>query len=107
MLFIIHTLFRCGAIFYVETQIYREENEQLINNLKEGVVIIDQRDGKVRLINKAAEYFNIEKNKDLSMSINDMNDQEQIKFDKNQKILARIDHKLLNNDQIKAAEVTK
>jgi len=39
----------------VNTEILRQGNEQLLNNLKEGVVIIEEESGIVSFVNNAAK----------------------------------------------------
>ena len=52
---------------YVEAEIQRKGNEQLLNNLSEGVVIIEETSGLVTFVNKTAERFKIKLNKGFSI----------------------------------------
>ena len=53
----------------MDADILRTGNEQLLNNLKEGVIIMDQESGMVMFLNTAAKRFNIRMNKFLSISL--------------------------------------
>ena len=98
----VHIAFSYGAIFYVKTHIYEEENQQILDNLSEGIVIIDKKCGKVRLVNSAADLFEGQEGKELSAS--DCSKRE-IKFDKKSKTFAKIDCNLLNDDQVKVETI--
>jgi len=39
---------------YIEAEVLREGNDQTLDNLDEGVVILDEKDMKIRYYNKAA-----------------------------------------------------
>jgi len=54
---------------YTEAEILRKGNEQLLNNLKEGVVIIEENSGLVTFLNEAAERLKIEMNQDFSIAL--------------------------------------
>ena len=41
----------------------------MLNNLKEGVVIIEENSGLVTFVNEAAERFKIQMNKDFSIAL--------------------------------------
>lgn len=98
-----HMVINAVGLIFVEADILRSGNEQLLNNLKEGVIIMDQESGFVHFVNKAAKRFSIRKNRYLgvSMSIHDNEacpsiDDRTNTFDKGQELFALIDMKILN-----------
>jgi len=54
---------------YAEAEILREGNEKLLNNLKEGVVIIEENSRLVTFVNKAAKRFKIQLNRNFSIAL--------------------------------------
>ena len=65
----IHYIISWVGLLFVKAEILRTGNEQLLNNLKEGVIIIDKENGVVMFLNRAAKKFNIHLNKALGMRI--------------------------------------
>lgn len=66
----IHLVFNWVGNTFVKTELSKRGNEGILNNLSEGVVIVDQESGIVQFRNKAAKRFNISKNKLLGMFLN-------------------------------------
>jgi len=56
---------------YVQSETVNIGNEQLLNNLKEGIIILDKDTGFVRFLNNAAKVFKIELGKNFSMQLDD------------------------------------
>ena len=44
-------------MIYVEAEILRTGNEELLNNLEEGVVILDNENEEILFVNSAAKQF--------------------------------------------------
>jgi len=63
-----HLMLTWGGKLFVKAEILREGNEELLNNLKEGVFIIAEDSGIVLFLNEAAKKFNIRLNCNFSMS---------------------------------------
>ena len=70
----IHLVYNWVGNTYVKTEVTKRGNEGILDNLSEGVVIVDQESGIVQFRNKAAQSFNIHKNKSLAMSFKDGED---------------------------------
>ena len=49
-----HIVINLIGLLFVDAVILREGNEQLLNDLKEGVIIMDEATGLVLFVNKAA-----------------------------------------------------
>ena len=100
-----HMVINAVGLIFVDADINRSGNEQLLNDLKEGVIIMDPQSGLVHFVNKAAKRFSIRKNRYLgvSMSIHDNEagpgiDDSTDTFDKGQELFALIDMKILNSE---------
>jgi len=50
----IHLVITKVGMVYVEAEVLREGNDQTLDNLDEGVVILDEKEMKIRYFNKAA-----------------------------------------------------
>ena len=68
-------------MIHVEAETLRDSSDKLLDNLKEGVVILDEDSGNVRFLNKAAKDYKIKMNGNFSMQLID--DEEEI--DRSQK----------------------
>ena len=56
-------------MIFVDSEIVRVGNDQILNNLKEGVVILHEKSDQVVFANNAAEkQFNVRANKSFQMS---------------------------------------
>ena len=66
---IIHLFISLTGFMYTEAEILRKGNEQLLNNLKEGVVIVEEKSGLVTFVNEAAGHFGVRLNKGLRISL--------------------------------------
>ena len=65
-----HMIINSVGMLFVEADILRTGNEHLLNNLKEGVIIMDKESGMVKFANTAAKKgFKIRKNRNLAISI--------------------------------------
>ena len=53
-----HIVINVVGLLFVEAEILRAGDAQLLNDLKEGVIIMDQESGLVLFVNKAAKKFN-------------------------------------------------
>ena len=98
-----HMVINAVGLMFVEADILRTGNELLMNDLKEGVIIVDQESGLVKFVNNAAKRFSIRKNRHLgiSMSIQDTEARPNINdsidsFDKGQELFAQIDMKMMD-----------
>ena len=80
---------------YVKTELLRGGNDSLLNNLKEGVFVIDEVKDKIRFVNEAGDtnlkknYLNSSKGQSLTVDTTDR------VIDKTQKQFALIDKQLL------------
>ena len=88
---IIHIIINAAGMLFVEAELLRVGNETLLNDLDEGVIIIDEGTGKVSFLNSAAEMFNIKLDENFSMQSFD--DEEKIDLDK--KLFAFMDKEYL------------
>lgn len=78
-LFALRALMCWFGQIYVKTEVLAVGNEQLLNNLKEGVIILDSKNDHVRFVNEVARQFNIKANYEaFSMTFAD----QQINFGK-------------------------
>jgi len=50
------------GFLFIETEILRVGDEQLLNDLKEGVIILDHESGYVLFVNQAAKNLTFDKN---------------------------------------------
>ena len=75
----------------------RSGNNSLLNNLNEGVVILNQNDSNILFANDAAKIFNIKTNKTLSQCFERVN-LENEKIDLKSKNFAEIKLDKLNDD---------
>jgi len=87
---------------YAEAEILRKGNEQLLNNLKEGVVIIEEASGLVTFVNEAAKRFKIKLNKDFSIELGKDDDRSSAQV----KQFARFDMGLFKTG-LEPAEITQ
>ena len=46
------------GMMYIKTDILRQGNEQLLDSLQEGVIILNERNTDIKMINKAAKSLN-------------------------------------------------
>ena len=60
---------------YVSSEVPRVANEKLLNNLDQGVFIMDQNDGSVLFLNRAAQTLNTKLKSNCSQSILGKDDQ--------------------------------
>jgi len=90
----VHSVISIVGMLYVETEILRTGNEQLLNDLKEGVIIMDKESSMVMFVNNAAKRFKIRKDKNISMSFVGEGEA----FDLKQKMFALIDLNMINED---------
>ena len=58
-LFMIHVSTNLVGLLYVEAEILRSGNDKLLNEMSEGVIIMDQDNGMVLFVNNSAKSFNI------------------------------------------------
>lgn len=59
---------------YVEAEIMRKGNEVILNNLKEGVIIIEEETNQVTFVNeKAAKVFMVQPDEEFKISLNKNN----------------------------------
>lgn len=59
---------------YVEAEIMRKGNEVILNNLKEGVIIIEEETNQVTFFNeKAAKVFMVQPDEEFKISLNKNN----------------------------------
>ena len=56
-------------MIFVESEIVRIGNDQILNNLKEGVVILDKTSENVLFVNTAAKQFSVKANESFNMSV--------------------------------------
>ena len=57
-----HIVLNIVGMLFIEAEILRAGDEQLLNDLKEGVIIMDKESWLVLFVNKAAKKFNFNKN---------------------------------------------
>jgi hypothetical protein len=62
---LIHLFISLPGYIYTESEMLRKCNDQLLNNLKEGIVIVEKKSGLVTFVNEAAEHFGVLLNKGL------------------------------------------
>ena len=56
-LLVFHLIITKVGMIYVEAEILRTGNEELLNNLEEGVVILDNENEEILFVNSAAKQF--------------------------------------------------
>ena len=61
-----HIVINIVGLLFVKAEILRAGDEQLLNDLKEGVIIMDEESGLVLFVNKAAKKFNFKKNENIN-----------------------------------------
>ena len=61
-----HIVINIVGLLFVKAEILRAGDEQLLNDLKEGVIIMDEDSGLVLFVNKAAKKFNFTKNENIN-----------------------------------------
>ena len=64
----IHLVITKVGMVYIESEVLREGNDQTLDNLDEGVVILDEKEMKIRYYNKAASVSQ----KNLSHTANEL-----------------------------------
>ncbi len=52
---IIHLIITKVGFIYTEAEVLRKGNDQILNNLNEGVIILDQEDLQIKFQNRAAK----------------------------------------------------
>ncbi len=52
---IIHLIITKVGFIYTEAEVLRKGNDQILNNLNEGVIILDQEDLQIKFQNRAAQ----------------------------------------------------
>ena len=65
---LIHLVITKVGMIYIEAEVLREGNDQTLDNLDEGVVILDEKEMKIRYYNKAASVSQ----KNLSHTANEL-----------------------------------
>lgn len=68
-LFFIHLIITQVGMIFVESEIVRIGNDQILDNLKEGVVILAEENDKVLFVNPAAKSLNVRVNENFCMSM--------------------------------------
>lgn len=88
---------------YMNAEISKVGNEGLLNNLKEGVIIVDEESSLVFFVNQAAKRFNIKPNVSLTINLDkEGEDTEHGKVDEfwEDEKLAHIDKSLLRSPNL-------
>ena len=80
---------KMGFIF-VEAEIMRAGNEQFLNNLEEGIVILDEDEGEVLFQNETAQCVSNKSSQSMNINIYDGEDN-YIRFDMKNKMYAQVD----------------
>ena len=88
-LFLIYVGGNLIGLLFVEAELLRIGTKQLLNEMSEGVIIMDQESGIVLFVNSSAKGFNIKQNRNLSFSL--LQNDENQKFDKDERLFACID----------------
>ena len=74
---VVHLIYTWVGNTFVKTEVTKRGNEGILDSLSEGVVIVDQDSGIVQFRNKAAQCFNIDKDKSLAMNVNEGGDNDE------------------------------
>jgi hypothetical protein len=74
--FFTHIIIYHIGMKFIEVEILNIGNEELLNSLKEGVIILDEGTGLVRFLNKAAKVFKVELEKSFTMQMSHNDDPE-------------------------------
>ena len=104
-LFLCHLIINSVGMLFVEADILRSGNEHLLNNLKEGVIIMDQETGMVKFANTAAKkQFKIRKNRTFAISL-DSGENDHV-VNKEEKLFALVDMKIFE-EKDESSEIIK
>lgn len=76
------------GLLYVEAEILRRGNNELLNEMREGIIIMNKESGMVLFVNKAAKALKIQEKKEFSLSLIDDND---LTFNQQAKLFAFVD----------------
>lgn len=88
-------------MIFTEAEVLRQGNELLLNNLKEGVVILEEENQVVAFVNESAKNLKVQANVEFEITLSNENN----KFDRNAKSFARVDPKMLRvGDDTELAE---
>ena len=79
---------------YTDAEVLRSSNETLLNNMDEGVVIMEEESGVILFNNKAAKRFNICAMEEFSVSRQTSPGEREV-CNKTEKLYAKIDKELL------------
>ena len=80
-------LFSWVGNYFVEAELPRLGNDQLLNNLKEGIVIIEEDSSIIKFMNETAKKLMTEFSDNFSISVLDENNV----FEKQQEMFAFVD----------------
>ena len=77
------------GLLYVKSEILRKGNESILNDSKDGIIIMDQATEMVMFINTAAKALNIREMSQFSINI--LTENNELKVDMNSQLFAQID----------------
>jgi len=78
------------GLLYVEAEILRRGNKELLDEMREGIIIMNKESGMVLFVNKAARAQKIREKAEFSLSLMD---DDNYMFDSNSKLFALVDVK--------------
>ena len=78
------------GLLYVEAEILRRGNKELLDEMREGIIIMNKESGMVLFVNKAARAQKIQEKAELSLRLLDDGN---YMFDSNSKLFALVDIK--------------
>lgn len=104
-LLICHLIITKVGMIFVNAEILSTGNEQLLNNLEEGVMILDETTQEVIFINKAVKQ--LQKGETESLSMTNINETEtsNLNLSKDGKLFAQIDTNLFKITPVDSASV--
>ena len=102
---IIHLIITMVGMIFVNADILSLGNEQLLNNLEEGIMILDEDSQEVIFTNNALKQLQMAEDETLSMTNITVEGSHQLNLSKDDKLFAQIDTSLFKITPIDSASV--
>ena len=92
---LIHFIITSVGLLFVSSEILREGNEDILNNLKESVILAEKDTGKIVFANSSAKRLNKQLMEELNISLYEAEGEDFTIFDRTEKQFALVNMKVL------------
>ena len=96
---LLHCSFSALAYLFVDAEVPRASQEELLNNLEEGVIVVEKDCSSVCFVNQAAKNFMTNPDFDASKVSNEDRGTEDRLFDWDKKMFAHVDKDIFSANQ--------